>query len=140
MLDQVDALGDEMRQVWVQTPGFLIGGNRVCKPLLSRIVHPQMDVNRRLVWIECQHLLETPNGFVILLLVPGNVAELTEAFDVAGMALQRCQGLLLMHRANTQGKFNAVVLWVELEGFAVLAGTLLLLAPPVGQVATEDVT
>ena len=139
MLDQIDTLGHEVPQVGVQTPGFLIGGNRVCKPFLSCIVHPQMDVNRRLVWIECQHLLETPNGFVILLLVPGNVAELTEAFDVAGMALQRCQGLLLMHRANTQGKFNAVVLWVELEGFAILAGALLLLAPPVGQVAAEDV-
>ena len=99
-----------MRQVGVQTSGFLIGGNRVRKTLLSRIVHPQMDVSRRLTRIERQHLLKTPDGLVVLLLVPGNVAELTEAFEVVGMALQRCQGLLLMHRANAQGKFNAFVL------------------------------
>src|SRR5262245_3920983 len=98
-----------------------------------------MDVGRRLARIERQHLLKTSNGLVILLLVPGNVAKLTEAFDVVGMVLQLCQGLLLMHRANAQGKFNALVLWIELEGLAILAGALLLLAPPVGQVATEDV-
>src|SRR5919198_5072678 len=112
MLDQIDTLGDEVRQVGVQTPGFLIGSNRVRKTLLSRIVHPEMDVRRRLARIERQHLLETPNGLVVLLLVPGNVAELTEAFDIAGMALQYCQGLLLVQRANTQGKLNAFVLRV----------------------------
>src|SRR5262245_26430706 len=140
MLDQIDALGHEVRQVRVQAPSFSIGSKRVRKTLLSRIVHPKMDVSRRLAWIECQHLLETPNGLVVLLLVPGNIAKLTKAFDVTGMALQCCQGLLLMHRANAQGKFNAFVLWVELEGLAILASALLLLAPPVGQVATEDVT
>ena len=53
------------------------------------------------------------------------------------MALQQRHGLLLMHRANAQRKFNAFVLRVELEGLAILAGAFLLLAPPVGQVATE---
>ena len=55
------------------------------------------------------------------------------------MALQQRQGLLLMHRANTQRKFNAFVLRIELESLAILAGALLLLASPVGQIATEDV-
>src|ERR687888_700192 len=100
MLDQIDALGDEVRQVGVQTPGFLIGSNRVRKTLLSRIINPEMDVRCRLARIKRQHLPETPNGLVVLLLVPGNVAKLTEAFDVAGMAFQCVQGLLLMYRAN----------------------------------------
>src|SRR5262245_22525919 len=95
VLDQSNTLGREMRQVRVETLGFLIGRNRVRKPLLSCIIHPKMDICRRLAWVECQHLLKTPNGLIVLLLVPGNVAKLTEAFEVAGMALQHRQGLLL---------------------------------------------
>src|SRR5262245_475050 len=136
MLDQINTLGHEMRQVRFQAPGLLIGRKRVRKTLLSCIVHSKMDVSRRLAWVERQHLLETPNGLIIVLLVPGDVAELTETFEIAGMALQQRQGLLLMPCTNTQGKFNAFVLRVELEGLAILAGAFLLLASPVGQIAT----
>src|SRR2546422_7558366 len=98
-----------------------------------------MDIGRSMAWIERQHLLETPDRLVVFLLVPGNVAELAEALDVAWMALEHGPGLSLVHRGNTQRKLDTFVLRVQLEGLAILARTLLQLAPPVGQVAAEDV-
>ena len=64
-------------------------------------------------------------GFVILLLVPGNVAEFTEGFDVLGLVLQCCQGRLLMDGGHSQGKLDAFILGVEFEGLAILPCALL---------------
>src|SRR5262249_5578474 len=106
---------------------------------LRRVAHSQVHVGCRLAGIERHDLAKAPDRLVVLALVPGDVAELAEALDVAGMALERRERLALVHRPDPQRELDPLVLGIELESLAIFAGPLLELAAPVGQVPAKDV-
>src|SRR5262249_29282705 len=98
-----------------------------------------MYIGCGLARVDGQDLLEALQGLVVLLLVPGNIAQFAQGLEVLRLALQRCQRSLFVARGNAQGKLDALIVRIELEGFAILASTLLELTPPVRQVAPENV-
>src|SRR5215475_2154657 len=89
--------------------------------------------------VDGQDLPKASNRFVVVLLVPGDVAELAQTLDVIRTAFQHRQCLTFMRSRNAEGELDPIVVRVELEALPVLTRPVLQLAPPVGQVAARDV-
>src|SRR5262249_57815385 len=94
---------------------------------------------RRVARVQRQHAPEAPDRLVVVVLAPGDVAELAEALDVIGAALQRRERRALVNRGDAERELDPVVAWIEFERLAILAGALLQLTPPAGQIAARDI-
>ena len=105
-LDELDALGDERCQARLEPLRLPIGGDRSRMASLRRVAHAEMDVSRGMARIERQHLLEPADCLAVILLAPGDVAELAEALDVAGLALEHAQGSPLVRGRDTQSELD----------------------------------
>src|SRR5262249_38929351 len=138
-LDEIDALPNDGGQVGPQILRLTIGADRRLEFPLRGVAHAQMDVRGRVARVDHQHTPEAPDRLVVVPLAPGDVAELAEALDVVGAALQHRERGALVNRRDAERELDPVVAWIELERLAILAGALLQLPPPAGQIAARDV-
>ena len=84
-----------------------------------------MHIGCGLARLDGQHLLKALQRLIVLLLIPGDIAQFAERLEVLWLALQRCECLLLVACGNAQGKLDAFIVRIELESFAILTGALL---------------
>jgi hypothetical protein len=98
-----------------------------------------MDVGGGMARIEGEHLPKATDGLVVLLLAPGDVAELAQALDVAGLPRERGERALLVDGRDAEGELDAFILRIESERLPILARALLELTPPVREIPAEDV-
>src|SRR5215472_7405893 len=98
-----------------------------------------MDVGGRLSGVDREHLIKAPDGLLVRPLAPGDVAEPAQALDIAGVAGERVEGVLLVTGAYAERELDALVIGIKLERLPILTSSRLQVAPPVGQVAAEDI-
>src|SRR3989454_12471523 len=108
-LDEIDTLSDDAGQVGPQILRLLIGRNRRVEILLRGVADTQVNVGGRLVRIDREHLPKASNRLVVVLLVPGDVAELAQALDVVRAAFQRRERVAFVNRGNAERDRKSVV-------------------------------
>src|SRR3989442_11002289 len=109
-LDEIYTLSDDAGQVVPKILRFLIGRNRRVEILLRGVADTQVNVGGRLGRIDREHLPKASNRLVVVLLLPGDVAELAQALDVVRAAFQPPERLAFVNRANAARELNPVVL------------------------------
>src|SRR5262249_25086705 len=101
-------------------PCLAICGDRRLEAFLGRVAHPEMDVGGGMARIDGEHLPEAADGLVVPLLAPGDVAQLAQALDVAGLSRERRERMLLVNGRDAEGELDAFVLGVELQCLPIL--------------------
>src|SRR6266478_571243 len=96
-LDEIDALPDDTGQLSPQILRPPIGRDRRVEIPLRGVADAQVDVGGRIARVECQHSPKASNRLVVVLLVPGDVAELAQALDVVWTAFQRRERMALVY-------------------------------------------